>query len=377
MNDQIPRCPLQARRCGGCTRLSVPYARQLQHKQQRLAALFERVMPIQGMDTPYHYRNKVIAAVAHDRDGLVTGQYVYGTHYVLRQDKCLLENECASRIVRASREILEEARVPAWDERRQTGLLHFIQVRYAARTDQALVTWVTSGQPVPDGETLARRLCEREPTVRGVVQNLNPRSGSAVLGFEERTLYGRPYIEDEMCGLKVSLSSRAFYQVNTVQAERLYQRALDLAALDGTQTVVDAYCGIGLIGLLAARRARQVTGIEQNASAVRLAGRIADMNGIRNIRFERGDAAAVLMKHPPAADVILLDPPREGLSAPMIRALTALRIPKVIYISCNPETQARDIALLAPAGYRCSPVWPYDLFPHTDHVETVCQLTHS
>ncbi len=372
----MPHCPLQARRCGGCSRLSVPYEKQLSHKQKALESLFERVMPIEGMQTPFRYRNKIIAAVSHDREGLLTGQYVYGTHYVLRQEDCLLENENAVRIVNKAREILNDHRVLSWDENKRTGLLRFIQVRYAARTEQALVTLVTSSDSFPEGPAAARELREAIPEIRGVIQNVNPRPGSAVLGFEERVLDGVPTIRDEMCGLHVLLSSRAFYQVNTIMAERLYEKAVALADLKSTDIAVDAYCGIGLIGMLAAACAGQIVGIEQNPSAVRLAKRIAEENGVRNIRFERGDAAAVLRQNALKADVVFLDPPREGLSADMRGTLAAMKPGRIVYISCNPQTQARDIAVLLKSGYSCSPVWPFDLFPHTDHVETVCCLYH-
>ncbi len=371
----MPLCPLQARRCGGCTRLSVPYERQLRYKQKQLEGLFEHVMPITGMEEPYRYRNKIIAAVAHDREGLLTGQYVYGTHYVLRQADCLLENADAVRIVNSTREILNAARVPAWDEQRRTGLLRFVQVRYAARTRQALVTLVTSSPEFPDGETLAEKLCEREPEVRGVIQNVNPRTGSAVLGFEEHILHGSPTIEDEMCGLRVRLSSRAFYQVNTLQAEKLYMKAIELAGLSGHEKVLDAYCGLGLIGMLAAGKGKEAVGIEQNPSAIRLAKRIAQANGIGNIRFERGDAARILKDKRLSADLVLLDPPREGLSPAMTETLCTMLPERIVYISCNPVTQARDIHALLSSGYRVSPVWPFDLFPHTEHVETVVLMS--
>ena len=372
----MPHCPLQEKRCGGCTRLSVPYESQLKHKQKRLEELFDRVMPIRGMENPFRYRNKIISAVSHDREGLLTGQYVYGTHYVLRQDDCLLENADAVQIVNAARTILNEHHVLSWDERKHTGTLRFIQVRFAARTGQALVTLVTAGPELPDGMMIARELRAKMPSVRGVVQNINSRPGSAVLGFEERLLDGSPVIEDEMCGLRVFLSSRAFYQVNTLMAERLYQKAIELADLRGSETVVDAYCGIGLIGMLATPKSKQVIGIEQNPSAVRLAKRIADANDIKNIRFARGDAASVLAQSRINADTVLLDPPREGLSTGMLAALRQARPSKIIYISCNPQTQHRDIVELIKSGYSASPVWPYDLFPQTEHVETVCLLTH-
>lgn len=372
----MPHCPLQDKRCGGCTRLSVPYEQQLQSKQKRIEKLFDRVMPISGMASPYRYRNKIIAAAAHDRDGLLTGQYVYGTHYVLRQNDCLLENEEAVRIVNTARRILNDHHILSWDENKRTGLLRFIQVRYAARTGQALVTFVTSSGDFAKGQDITRELRTEIPAVRGVIRNINDRPGSAVLGFEEHVLDGANVIEDQMCGLRVFLSSRAFYQINTEMAERLYMRAIELADISDSDTVLDAYCGIGLIGMLAAPKAKEVVGIEQNPSAIRLAQRIEKANDIRNIGFKRGDAASVLKNRTFSADVVFVDPPREGMSAAMLEALGSMRPGRIVYISCNPVTQARDTAALKEYGYACSPVWPFDLFPHTEHVETVCCLSH-
>lgn len=371
-------CPLQARRCGGCTRLSVPYEKQLAFKQKKVESLFPGipVQPIIGMDEPFHYRNKVISAFAHNQSGLISGMYAYGTHYVLPTDDCLLENRHAGRIIRVLRGLLSDARIKAYDEDRKTGLIRFVQVRYAERTKQALVTIVTS-QPVFDaGQEIARQLMERCPDVRTVVQNINPRSTSAVLGFQERILSGPGFIEDLFLDKKVRLSSRAFYQINTVQAEKLYLKALSLSRMKQDDLVLDAYCGIGLIGLLAADQVQEVTGVEINAAAIRDAETIAQLNGAGRISFHTGDAAAFMKKNS-GYSLVFLDPPRCGLDKKAIDALIRLAPERICYISCNPETQARDYRFLSAAGYRADILQPVDMFPHTDHIESIMILTRA
>ncbi len=375
----MPQCPLQARRCGGCTRLSVPYPRQLEAKQKKLRLLFpgEEVLPVLGMKSPYRYRNKIIAAAAYVRGQMITGQYVYGTHYVLDQTDCLLENEEAVRVMNAVREVLDNARVPVWQEDRRTGILRFIQIRHACGTGETLVTLITGTPSFPHGAAIAEQIAARCPNVRSVVHNINPRGGSAVLGKEDRLLFGSGVISDRLCGLKVLLSSQAFYQINSSQAARLYQEALRLADIAPDETVLDLYCGIGLIGMLAASKARQVIGIEQNASAVSLAERIRALNGIDNIRFIRGDAGAVVNAENLKADTVIVDPPRAGLSDGLIDILSRMQPRKLLYISCDPTTQARDLKCLRAAYPSVlSPIRPVDMFPHTDHVETVCCLYH-
>ncbi len=371
-------CPLQARRCGGCTRLSVPYEKQLAFKQKKVESLFPGVpvRPIIGMKEPYHYRNKVISAFAHDRNGLISGMYAFGTHYVLPTDHCLLENKAAGKIVVVLRELLSDAGVKAYDEDKKTGLIRFVQVRYAERTKQALVTIVTSQPSFEAGKEIAGQLISRCPEVRTVVQNINPRETSAVLGFQEKLLAGSGYIEDQFLDKKVRLSSRAFYQVNTLQAEKLYQQALQLSELKSSDRVLDVYCGIGLIGLLASDTAKEVTGIEINASAVRDAQMIAKENHADHITFQLGDAAA-FMKKQTDASLVLLDPPRMGLDRKAVDALISLSPERICYISCNPETQARDVRLLSAAGYRPKVLQPVDMFPHTDHIETVLSLSRA
>ncbi len=368
-------CPLQARRCGGCTRLSVPYEQQLAFKQKYTARLFPGadVYPIIGMETPYHYRNKVISAFAHDKSGLISGTFAYGTHYVLPVEECLLENEEADRVVRVLRGILNARHIKAYDEDRRSGLIRFVQVRYAIKTGEALVTVVTAQEAFPCSDEIARELMERCPCVKTVVQNVNPRPGSLVLGTREKVLAGPGTIRDEFLGLHVILSSRSFYQINTAQAQVLYQKALDMSGLRPDDSALDVYCGIGLIGLLASRQVKRVTGIEINHSAIQNARSMAKINGAGNVSFLQGDAS--LMRSMKDISLALLDPPRSGLDAAALDALLSLRPERICYISCNPVTQARDLKALSSAGYRLHAVQPVDMFPHTDHVETVASLS--
>ncbi len=367
-------CPLQQRRCGGCSRLSVPYDRQLKFKTDKVRALFPCAKPIIGMNTPVHYRNKVISAFAFDKTGLISGMYVYGTHYVLPTDECLLENKRADEIVCAVRSILLSYKIKAYDENKKTGQIRFVIVRYAQATDQALVTLVTANEQLPNAHEIAVQIKKTCPDVRAVIQNINPRSGSAVLGFQEHVLLGDGVIEDVLCGQKLLISSRSFYQVNSSQAAVLYKKALDMAQLSKSDTVVDAYCGIGIIGLIAAQRVKKVIGIELNAESIRMAKKNATLNHQENIEFLQGDAGKILHEMKGTPDVVLLDPPRSGCDEAFLNALSALSPKKICYISCDITTQKRDADILFKHGYRLISAQPVDMFPHTEHIENIAFL---
>ncbi|MBQ8081051.1 MAG: 23S rRNA (uracil(1939)-C(5))-methyltransferase RlmD [Clostridia bacterium] len=374
MRPDTLHCPLQQRRCGGCARLSVPYGAQLRAKQRRVEALFPGAKEILAANDPLHYRNKIISAFAHDQDGLISGPYVYGTHFVLPMADCLLENERAHHIAAELMDILRARKIRSWDEDKRTGLVRYSQVRFARQTGQALVTIVTASPAFPEGPDIARELKSRCPEVRSVIQNINPRAGSAVLGFQEKRLLGDGYIEDQMCGLTFCLSSRAFYQVNSAQAERLYQEALSLCRLTPDDRLADVYCGIGIIGLIAASQVRSVTGIELNGDAIRLARQNAEANHVQNATFHNGDASVMktLSEKP---TVVILDPPRSGCDTKTISALVSQAPERICYISCNIATQARDVRALTQAGYQVHAVQPVDLFPMTDHVESVILMS--
>lgn len=373
-------CPNFIRKCGGCPLLATPYPEQLAQKQARLQTLLGRfapVDPVRGMETPWHYRNKAIASFAMRQGKLVCGLYAEGTHTVLPGTDCLLQQVELNRTLEAVLQAARSCRWTAYDEDRGTGLLRHVVLR-GTRDGKVLVTLVTPGPALPGSRNFCAELRKAAPWVAGIVHNINPTATSAVLGNREKVLYGPGQVLDTLCGLRFAISSRSFYQVNSAQTEVLYRTAIGLAGLTGRETVVDAYCGIGTIGLCAASSAGQVLGIERNPAAVRDAIANARRNGVRNARFTCADAtewmaqAACEDLHPA---VVFLDPPRAGSTPACIGAVARMAPRRVVYVSCDPETLARDVALFAKQGYKAQRFVPVDLFPHTRHIETVALLT--
>lgn len=375
------RCEYKQKGCGGCPLLGQAYAEQLAKKQRRVEKLlgkFGPVEPILGMETPWNYRNKAIATFGTDPRGrLILGIYARGTHRVVPVQGCRLQNESLNQVLEAVLAAAKACRWTAYDEDKGTGLVRHVLLRHSRTTGQVLVTLVTPTPQLPGSRNFITRLRALAPQVSGVVQNLNPRRTSAVLGTQEKLLWGRPAVKDTLCGQEFLISSRSFYQVNPVQTERLYALALNAAALTGKERVVDAYCGIGTIGLCAAPHAGQVVGVELNPEAARDAVANARRNGAANARFYQEDATQWLTRQAAEGqktDVIFLDPPRAGSTPEFLRA-AAMRPSRMVYVSCDPTTQARDLELLTRLGYRMEHAWPVDLFPHTEHVETVCLLS--
>ena len=377
-------CPLQARRCGGCPLLGTPYPDQLAQKQRRAEELFAGfgpVEPILGQADPLYYRNKAIATFAPGPGGLVCGTYAAGTHRVLPlpEDGCLLQDQVLNRTLAAVLEAARACRWPAFDEDRGTGLLRHALVRRAVHTGQVMAVLVTAADRLPGSRNFVAALRKAAPWVTTVVHNCNPRRTSAVLGRDVRALYGPGHITDTLCGLRFSLSSTSFYQVNPAQTEALYRTALDFAGLTGRETVLDAYCGTGTIGLCAAAAgARQVIGVELTPSAVRDAGANAAANGIKNARFFCADATAWIRRAAREGfrpDVVFLDPPRAGTTPEFIDAVTAMAPRRLVYVSCGPDTLARDLGLLRRRGWQARRLRPVDLFPHTEHLEMAVLLT--
>lgn len=384
MTQSEHTCPLTARRCGGCPLLGIPYEEQLTLKQKtvhRLLGGFAEPQPILGQEDPWHYRNKAIATFAAGPRGRLTcGIYAEGSHRVLPYTDCLLQDEVINRTIAA---VLESARLCRWsayNEDRGTGLVRHVLVRRGRSSGQVLVVLVTGQERLPGSHNFVKALRERAPWVTSVVQNCNPRRTSAVLGSDVRTLYGPGKISDTLCGLKFSLSPRSFYQVNPAQTEKLYRTAIGFAGLTGRETVIDAYCGVGTIGLCAARSAGQVIGVERSPDAVRNAKANAADNGITNAHFHCADATAWMSAAArsqgdhPHPDVVFLDPPREGSTPACIAAVAELAPQRVVYVSCDPNTLARDLHLFARRGYLAQKIQPVDMFPHTEHIECVVQL---
>lgn len=373
-------CPMKQLQCGGCPLLDVPYPEQLRRKQKTIESLFGRFCrpePIIGMETPFHYRNKAIATFSSARGKLACGIYAAHTHRVVSVKDCLLQDSRINEIIGAALSSATKCHLPAYDEDRGTGLLRHMVVRRGISTGEISVTVVTPSEYFPASRNFVRSLLEKCPDVTTVVQNTNPRHTSAVLGTEEKVLFGSGFIRDRLCGNTFCISPRAFYQVNPSQTERLYQTALEFAGLTGKEQVIDAYCGIGTISLAAAKYAGDVLGMEINNDAVHNARWNARLNDCKNVNFVRGDAGKLMTemaKEGEKADLVFLDPPREGASRQFLVSLLRLAPSRIVYISCEPSTLARDAAFLVKGGYEIRRVRPVDMFPHTQHIETVCLL---
>ena len=381
-------CRLKAKKCGGCPMLGLDYAEQLKQKEaavRKLVGKYGPVAPIRGAENPCHYRNKVISTFAAGPGGkLVSGIYAAGTHKVLPVESCLLQDEVLDTVMQAVRAAASICRYQPYNEDKGTGLLRHCLLRRGVVSGQVMVVLVTAQPVLPGAKNFVRTLLaeaeKRHVPVTTVVQNYNPRRTSVVLGEEEKVLYGKGFILDTLCGKTYALSPRSFYQINHDQTEVLYGLAVEAARLTGKEVVLDAYCGIGTIGLTASGRAKQVVGVELNRDAVRDAIGNARHNNVKNARFFTADATQWITEAAAAgqrADVIFMDPPREGSTPQFIESVARMAPKRVVYVSCNPETMARDLALLTAKGYRAEGFTPVDLFPQTAHCEVVGALTRS
>lgn len=369
------------RQCGGCQYLDIPYEKQLRMKQEKMDKLlgkFCKVYPIMGMKEPFHYRNKVHAVFGFQKGQTVSGVYQEGTHRLVPVECCMIEDKKADEIIGTIRGMLKSFKIRTYDEDTGYGLLRHVLVRRGFSTGEIMVVLVTASPVFPSKNNFVKALRQKHPEITTVVQNVNGRMTSMVLGDKEQVLYGKGYIEDRLCGCRFRISSRSFYQVNPVQTEYLYRKAVELAGLTGSETVLDAYCGIGTIGIIASRQAGQVIGVELNSDAIRDAVRNAKYNDAANIRFFCSDATKFMTEMASEGanvDVVFMDPPRSGSTEEFIRAVKAVKAKRVVYVSCGPDTLARDLETFKKAGYEARGAWPVDMFPWTEHVETVALLT--
>ena len=375
-------CPAAAK-CGGCQLTRLSYVEQLQWKQQRVAELLDgicEVRPILGMDDPFHYRNKVHAVLAVDKAGKpISGVYAMGTHRVVPVRHCLIEDRRADRIIQTIVAMLPAYKLRIYNEYTHRGFLRHILIRTGHVTGQIMVVLVATSLEFPGKKAFVQELIQRHPEITTVVLNCNQRETSMVLGTKEITLYGEGYMEDELCGKRFRISPQSFYQVNAKQCEVLYRTAIDAAHLTGAETLLDAYCGTGTIGLCASDGCKQLIGVELNADAIRDAKENARRNGVENARFLCDDAGRFmqkLAKDGNAPDVVMMDPPRAGSDQKFLQSLLMLKPKRVVYVSCNPETLARDLRVLVDGGYQAEWATPVDMFPGTEHVETVVLLSH-
>lgn len=379
-NKNITTCP-HAKKCGGCQYQGMDYAAQLKKKQKEMNKLlkdFGKPDPIIGMKEPLHYRNKVHAVFGRTRKGeIVSGTYEAGTHKIVNIDECMIEDEISQSIIRTIRGLLRSFKIRTYDEDTGYGLLRHVLVRRGFTTGQVMVVLVLSSPILPSKNNFVKALRKEHPEITTVVLNVNDKKTSMVLGERDIVLYGKGYIEDILCGCTFRISPQSFYQVNPVQTERLYQTAMDYAELTGKERVIDAYCGIGTIGMVAAKKAREVIGVELNRNAVKDARTNAKLNQIKNITFYEGDAGKFMVsmaEEGEKADVVFMDPPRSGSDEAFLSSVIRLSPKRIVYVSCGPDTLARDLKYLARNGYLVRKMQPVDMFGFTEHCEMVVQL---
>ena len=379
-------CPLQ-KKCGGCQYQGIPYEKQLKKKEdwvRKLMGDFCEVYPITGMENPYFYRNKVHAVVSQDKKGnIITGVYQEGTHRVVPVESCMIEDQLADEIIGTIRKLAKSFKFKAYNEDTGYGLLRHILVKRGFTTGQVMVVIVTGTHVFPSRNNFVKALVKAHPEITTIIHNINDKRTSMVLGDREKTMYGKGYIEDILCGKKFRISAKSFYQINPVQTEILYSKAIEVAEFTGKEHVIDAYCGIGTIGMVASDHVDTVIGVELNRDAVRDAIGNAKGNKVSNIRFVCDDAGKFMVDMAARAkadrsfklpDVVLMDPPRAGSDKAFLSSVVKMGPKKVVYISCNPETLARDVKWLEQNGYKAKGAWPVDMFPHTSHCECVTLL---
>ena len=381
MEEKVTKCSV-SKKCGSCQYQGVPYKEQLAAKQKRMKKLlgkFANVKPIIGMDDPFYYRNKVHAVFDRNKKGnIICGTYEAKTHKVVPIEECMIEDKISQEIIRTIRDMLKSFRIKTYDEDTGYGLLRHVLVRRGFFTDEIMVVIVIGSPIFPSKNNFVKALRKKYPQITTVVLNVNDKKTSMVLGERDIVIYGKGYIRDTLCGCTFRISPQSFYQVNPVQTEILYKTAIEYAGLGRKETVIDAYCGIGTIGLVAAKRAKNVIGVELNPDAVRDARINAKENKITNARFYQGDAGEFMenmAENGEHADVVFMDPPRIGSDKKFMSSVIKLNPSRIVYISCGPETLARDLEYLTKHGYDVRKIQPVDMFSFTDHCENICLLT--
>lgn len=374
-------CPIY-KKCGGCQLLHMSYEEQLNFKKKQTAKLLApycKITEVLGMEQPLNYRHKVHAVFGRDRKGnIISGVYKEGTHIIVPVEKCLIEDEKADAIIKTIRGLLKSFKIKTYDEDTGYGLLRHVLIRKGYATGQIMVVLVLGSPIMPSKNNFVKALRKEHPEITTVIVNVNDKRTSMVLGEKQQVIYGPGFIEDALCGMTFKISPKSFYQVNPPQAEKLYQKAIEYAGLTGKETVLDAYCGTGTIGLVAAKSAEKVLGVELNPEGVRDAVFNARKNQVSNIQFyqaDAGDFMVQLAQRGEKIDVVLMDPPRSGSSEKFLSVLLRSKPEKVVYVSCNPETLARDLKYLCNNGYRAKKAAGVDMFPFTDDMEAVVLLT--
>jgi 23S rRNA (uracil1939-C5)-methyltransferase len=370
---------------GGCQLEHISYEGQLQFKENQVRQVLTRIGKLEdiqvhsilGMDSPWHYRNKAQVPVGEKDGKLIAGFFKPRSHEIVDTDESLIQLPEINDAVQTVKEICNELRIPAYDEGSHKGVVRHIMARYGKQTGELMVVIITRTIDIPNKSKLVDEIVARLPKVKSIVHNINSKRTNVILGEKTTVLWGNEVIYDYIGDVKFAISALSFYQVNPVQTKVLYDKALEYASLSGEESVIDAYCGIGTISLFLAQKAKKVFGVEVVPEAIEDAKRNAELNGITNAEFAAGEAEVVIpnwYKEGNSADVLVVDPPRKGCDEALLNTIIEMKPKKVVYVSCNPATLARDLRILEDGGYKTLEVQPVDMFPHTTHVECVSQL---
>lgn len=378
-----PKCPIY-KQCGGCNLQHLSYLGQLKIKTDLVKETLKRIGKIDvvvhdciGMENPWKYRNKTQVPFGLDNDKVIAGFYKYNTHEIIDMTSCDIQDEITDKIINFIKLNAHKYQLIPYNEELHTGNLRHVIVRKGFITNEYMVTFVTKENSIKNIELIINDLVKEFPNIKSIIQNINPHRTNTIMGDKQVVLYGEEYIYDYIGDIKFAISSRSFYQVNPIQTKKLYDKVKEYANLTGNETIIDAYCGIGTIGLYLSKQAKAIYGVEVITDAVKDAELNAKLNNFDNAYYEVGKAETVIKKwqdNDIKADIIIVDPPRKGCEKLLLDTIIEMKIPKVIYVSCNPATLARDLNILSNT-YNILEVQPIDLFPHTMHVECVVLMS--
>lgn len=373
-------------KCGGCQLQHMSYDMQLEMKRNQVKNVLRKiahlddvsVLPTLGMRDPWHYRNKVQIPVGEKNGELITGFYQKRSHHIIEDmDTCVIQDEVNDRVVETVRRIAERLGIQAYNEKQHSGVLRHIMVRTGRETNDIMIVIVTRTEKLPQQDKLIKELTETYPHVKSVVHNVNKERTNVILGKKTKVIWGDAYIYDTIGDIRFAISAKSFYQVNPQQTKVLYKKALEYANIGANDVVIDAYCGIGTISLFLARQAKKVYGIEIVPEAIHDAKMNAKLNGITNVEFIVGEAEKVMpwwKAQGLQPDVIVVDPPRRGCEIDFLQAMIEMEPKRIVYVSCNPSTLARDLKILDEGGYETKEIQPVDMFPQTNHVEVIALI---
>lgn len=374
-----PICPISSA-CGGCTFQNASYKYELAYKKKKVEDAFKKIAHINypindviGMEIPEHYRNKIQVPFQMSGKNVIYGFYRQNTHKIIQVDECNIEDKIAAKILKNIAKLMDSMRILAYNEDQRSGVIRHVLIRTSLTNGDVMVVLVTNCLTFPNRNNFVKEIVKNNPQVKTVVQNINLRDTNVILGEKENVLYGKGYIEDEITGVKFHISSKSFFQVNPIQTEKLYKYAIDCANINKQDVVLDAYAGVATIGIIASKFAKHVTSVEIVKEACINAKDNAKRNNINNIRILNKDCTEYLLNTDDKYDVVILDPPRKGSTPEFLHALMKNSPKRIVYISCEPSTLARDIEILSKK-YKIDVIQPVDMFPRSFHVETICGL---